>query len=107
MIRALIFLVPLAFVMWVAWSYYITTGTVAERLASATRSSMTILAAIGAALTTAMTQTLDLIAQLSGDPQIAAYGATIKAAIPPQYAGLIPLAGFAIVIWARTRTMGK
>lgn len=107
MLIFIIVAIPIGFLGWIGWCYSQSTGPVAERLASATRNSMTILAAVGAGIMTFLTQGFDLVAQLFNDPQIASYGTTIKTAIPPEYQGLIPMAGFALVVWARTRTLGK
>ena len=86
-------------------SYYEATGTPMERLSAAWKNSMTIFVLVWGSILSFAATGLDLLAQITGDPQFATISDSVKGIIPAQYHPLIPAAVAAVAILARTRTL--
>lgn len=91
--------------------YLRTSGTVAQRLAAAWKDSMTIFALIWTGVVSALTNGMDAISNITGDPKFAQVGDAIKAAVPANYGQWVVVGTLLLPIvagvLARQRTLGK
>ena len=95
----------IALIVYNAVAYYEATGTVMDRLSASWRGSMTIFVIIWGSILSFGVSGLDLLAQITGDPQFSTIADGIKNYIPAQYHPLIPVGVGAVAILARLRTL--
>lgn len=102
-------LVALAFYNIYAFTH--SSGSVAQRLASAWKGSLTIFAAIWATIASYITTGLDNISAITGQPEFKTIADDITQILTPNVQhymnALMPALVLSLVIWARMRTLGK
>jgi hypothetical protein len=82
-------------------TYRHAAGSVADRIAAAWRGSLTVFVLAWGAMLTGGVAALDVLSNLTGDPQFAEFAESIKTLIPAQYHPFIPPAIMGIGIAAR------
>lgn len=82
-------------------------GTFADRLSAAFQRSMTMFAGVWGIAAVLVSQAGDMITAMTGDPGFAALSGAARALIPAQYLPAVSIAGMALMMWARQRTLGK
>jgi hypothetical protein len=87
--------------------YMKATGSVADRLAAAWQGSMTIFVVVWGSILSFGVSGLDILSEVTGDPQFSAIADGIKNYIPAQYHPLIPVGVGLVAILARLRTLPK
>jgi hypothetical protein len=92
-------------------SYLHATGTIAERLCSCWKGSMTIFALIWTTILSLVMTGTDFLSSITGDPQFAAVGNAVKSATGANLAPWISIATLALPLvlgtLARMRTLPK
>ena len=92
-----------ALVVYNVVAYVEATGTVLDRLSAAWKGSMTIFVLVWGSILSFAASGLDLLAQITGDPQFSTIADSVKSIVPAQYHPLIPVAVTGIAILARLR----
>lgn len=98
----------IALVIYAGYVYYTTTGTTAQRLAAGFQGSMTKLTLVVTFILNLVWNGMDMVSQITGDPQFSAVGEGLKALVTPEKAKLIGVVLLALPLiagwFARNRT---
>lgn len=101
----------IALIVYNVYVYKTTTGSVADRLSAGFKGSMTIFSLIWATILGWIVSGLDVLSQITGDPQFTTAADAIKKTIPehwgPYLTALVLLLPLVAGVLGRNRTLSK